>query len=102
MVLSFISADLNKGTSNALQSRYFVWIQLSKSMIGKCLSFHSCAAQAFKTATEARADEMLMRSVEEYFNSGCVDDKSKVRSTPLPAIYFQHPGMISMPRNSRC
>ncbi|KAK4669714.1 uncharacterized protein QC763_205440 [Podospora pseudopauciseta] len=54
------------------------------------------AAQSIKDKSPAKAVEMLLRTVEEYFRS---DDKAivrgeggKVRLTGLPPLYFQHLG----------
>ncbi|KFY26327.1 hypothetical protein V493_04163 [Pseudogymnoascus sp. VKM F-4281 (FW-2241)] len=51
-----------------------------------------CDAQAFKTDGKLTADELLIKTVEEYFRAGCADSTSKIRTTQLPSIYFQHPG----------
>lgn len=59
------------------------------------LSFNSCDAQAFKTDGKLGADDILMKSVEEYFRAGYADSTSKIRRTQLPSIYFQHPGMAT-------
>ncbi|ESZ99444.1 hypothetical protein SBOR_0206 [Sclerotinia borealis F-4128] len=54
-----------------------------------------CDTVALKTKKErgeAPAANLLYQKIEEYFLEGCVDFETKVRETPLPPIYFQHPG----------
>jgi hypothetical protein len=54
----------------------------------------ACDAQAFKSKKKGDrpADDLLFEYVEAYFMNGATDFKSKVRLTPQPPLYFQHPG----------
>ncbi|RDL35102.1 DUF1671-domain-containing protein [Venustampulla echinocandica] len=59
----------------------------------------ACEAQGLKpkkskkpnTETQT-AYQLLFQAVEAYFANGCLDFHPKARCTPLPPMYFQHPG----------
>lgn len=58
-----------------------------------------CEATAFgsngkgnKDSTALLALEQVSQSVEDYFIGGTIDPSEKVCRTPLPPLYFQHPG----------
>jgi hypothetical protein len=63
------------------------------------LTAASCNAQGLKSKGNARADQLLLRYVEDYYSSGCNDPEAKVRNTELGPLYFQQPGMYFLRMN---
>ena len=48
--------------------------------------------RAFKHKKAERARDLMLREVEQYFQTGKHQMGHKVRATTLPPIYWQHPG----------
>jgi hypothetical protein len=54
---------------------------------------YSCDAQGLRSHGDEDAVQLLLKYVTDYYSSGCTDPRSKVYSTALGPLYFQHPGL---------
>lgn len=63
-------------------------------MIHAADSITRCEAGSLSESKDMRAYDALYMDVAEYFRSACLldDEETKVFTTDLPPIYFQHQG----------